>query len=434
MKIQPVRGMRDFYPDQMALRNWLTDIWRNVSRRHGFEEYDSPILEYLDLYKAKSGDEIVEQLFHLTDRGGRELAVRPETTPALARMINARANALARPIKWFSISRCCRAERPQRGRTREFFQWNLDVVGTDDLLADAECVLAGVDCLRQTGLSAQDVVIKISDRRLIAAILEHLALPADRHQAAFAALDKATRLSPDALTEIWNESIGNAVPFAKVEPLLQIRTRADLQSTKWSVLNEPAVARHLDQIDRLFALLDRFGVADYCDFDARIVRSFAYYTGPVYEAFDRAESLRAILGGGRYDNLLAVLGGPRMSGTGMGMGDVVILELLSDLKRLPTIDHGVDIFLVDADPELFDRLVELAGELRRNGFACQFSYKRQSVSKQLATASARGARRCAILGQETRLQNAVTVKDLATGRQKQIPLAEFVGHPMRAIE
>jgi len=434
MKIQAVRGMRDFYPDQMALRNWLTDIWRTVSRRHGFQEYDSPILEYLDLYQAKSGDEIVEQLFHLTDRGGRELALRPETTPALARMISARANALARPIKWFSISRCCRAERPQRGRTREFFQWNLDVVGTDDLLADAECILTGADCLRQIGLHAQDVVIKISDRRLIAAIFEHLALPADRHQAAFAVLDKATRLSPEALAELWSESIGKAIPFAQVEPLLHIRTRADLQSTNWSVLNDPAVARHLERVDQLFALLDRFGVGDYCDFDARIVRSFAYYTGPVYEAFDRAESLRALLGGGRYDNLLAVLGGPRMSGTGMGMGDVVILELLSDLKRLPATDQGVDIFLVDADPELFDRLLQLAGELRRSGFGCQFSYKRQSVSKQLAAASARGARRCAILGQETRLQNAVTVKDLTTGQQKQMPLNEFLSDPMKQLD
>lgn len=434
MKTQPVRGTRDFYPEQMAVRNWLTDIWRAVSLRHGFAEYDGPIFEYLDLYTAKSGQEIVEQLFHLTDRGGRQLAIRPEMTPTLARMINARAASLPRPIKWFSVSRLCRGERPQRGRLREFFQWNLDVVGTEELLADAECILASVDCLRRLGLTAQDVVVKVNDRRFVAAVLKQLGLSAEHHEAAFAALDKATRLELPALDELWTRSVGSRVPFQQIEPLLQLRTRQALRAADWPLLKQSDVARQLDELDRLFGLLDRFGVSDFCDFDARVVRGLAYYTGTVYEAFDRGESLRAILGGGRYDNLLAVLGGPALSGTGMGMGDVVILELLEQLGRLPQAGQQLDIYLVDAEPELFDDLLSLAARLRQQGVRCDFSYKRLPIGKQLAAASARGATRCVILGAETRQRRAVAVKDLATGRQKEILLEDIVRDPLQPLD
>ncbi|MFQ6048716.1 MAG: histidine--tRNA ligase [Phycisphaerae bacterium] len=433
MKIQPVRGTRDFYPQQMAVRNWISDVWRRVSLRHGFQEYDGPIFEYLELYTAKSGQEIVDQLFHLTDRGGRKLAIRPEMTPTLARMIAARIQSLPRPIKWFSISRLCRGERPQRGRLREFFQWNLDIVGADEPLADAECIVAAVDSLREFGLGPADVVVKINDRRLMVAIFDQLGIPADAHEQAFALLDKATRLDPDHLAQLWNQTPPGGVPFEKIQPLLQLQGLASLSGSPPAVLRGAAVSRSVDSLRRLFDLLESFGVSEFCDFDARIVRGLAYYTGPVYEAFDRAESLRALLGGGRYDNLLASLGGPAISGTGMGMGDVVLLELLGRLGRLPQPAPTTQLYLIDADPEMFNQVVRTAAELRRRGWQCEFSYKRQSLAKQLAAASARQALRCAIFGQETRQHNQVTVKDLASGRQCQIPLTEFLQQPMKPL-
>ena len=428
MKIQAYKGTRDFYPETMAVRNWLTDIWRRVSIRHGFEEYDGPIFEYLDLYTAKSGQGIVEELFHFTDRGDRELAVRPEITPTLARMVNARANTLPRPIKWFSVPRLCRAEKPQRGRLREFFQWNLDILGADDLLADAECILAAIDCLREVGLTADDVVVKINDRRFIGAIFHALAIPVDRHDAAYAAIDKAAKIPLEAVEEIWSAAIPT-IPFNHIKPLLAIDSRQALAASGWPVLTHAAVADALATLDELFAILQNFGVADFCRFDARIVRGLAYYTGPVYEAFDRRQTLRAILGGGRYDNLLAILGGPKLSGTGMGMGDPVLLELLAERNKIPAFARAVDLFLIDADESLFPMILQVAATLRAQGHSVEFNYKRQPVARHFKAAAARGAGRCAVFGQETRSSRQVTVKDMNTGHQKEVPLDAFLADP-----
>ena len=190
MKIPSVKGTRDFYPPQMAVRNWLIDGWKAVSVRNGFEEYDGPIFEYLKMFQIKSGDEITEQLFNLTDRGGRELAIRPEITPTLARMVNQQINSLPRPIKWFSVPRLCRAERPQKGRLREFFQWNIDIIGVDDVLADAEVIFTTIDYLRQLGLTAKDIKVKISSRRLLAAVLKNIGIAERQLDSLYSLLDK----------------------------------------------------------------------------------------------------------------------------------------------------------------------------------------------------------------------------------------------------
>ncbi|MDY6914205.1 MAG: ATP phosphoribosyltransferase regulatory subunit [Planctomycetota bacterium] len=189
MEFQAVKGTRDFYPEQMRLRNWIIETWRKVSVRNGFAEYDAPIFEYLDLFTIKSGQEIAEQLFSFTDRGGRNLAIRPEITPSLARMVNAKINSLPRPIKWFSVPRLCRAENPQRGRLREFFQWNIDIIGSDDVLADAECIFVCVDFLREAGLTPDDVQVRFGSRPLLTEILRSLGLP-DKNLAA-ALVDQA---------------------------------------------------------------------------------------------------------------------------------------------------------------------------------------------------------------------------------------------------
>jgi len=216
MKIPPVKGTRDFYPPEMAVRNWIIDGWKEVSLRNGFEEYDGPIFEYLKMYQIKSGDEIVEQLFSLQDRGGRDLALRPEITPTLARMVNQQINSLPKPIKWFSVPRLFRAERPQKGRLREFFQWNVDIIGEDSVLADAEVIFTTVDYLRQVGLTADDVRVKISSRKLLSAFLHSVGVPEGKFDALYGLLDKYLKMPRDVFGETLSEQIADSAAVGKI--------------------------------------------------------------------------------------------------------------------------------------------------------------------------------------------------------------------------
>jgi histidyl-tRNA synthetase len=435
MKFSGIKGTRDFYPEDMALRNWLGETWRRVSIRNGFQEYDGPIFEHLELYTAKSGDEIAGQLFNLTDRGGRQLAIRPEMTPTLARMIGARAQSLPRPVKWFSIPRLCRAERPQKGRLREFFQWNIDIVGVDDILADAESILVAVDFLREVGLTPGECVVRINSRRLVAAVLADLKVPAGQMERAYALLDKSDKIPRDALTAMWTEAFGASVPFSAVEPLIEVRGLGHLSELIRSGGGGWAgAARELPVLESLFERLRYFGITEYCDFDMSVVRGLAYYTGIVYEIFDRGRQHRAIGGGGRYDNLLAALGGPAMPGVGFGMGDVVVADVLREAGKLPVLRPHLDVYVIAAEADLEPRSLELVSALRRGGWSAEFSYRAQAVGKALRIASERGAGRAVIIGQETRDQNLVSIKDLATGRQVRRAWNEFVADPMATID
>lgn len=432
MKFQNPKGTRDFYPEDMAVLNWIMDGWRRVSLRHGFEEYEGPIFESLDLYKAKSGEGIVSELFHFEDRGGREMAIRPEMTPTLARMINARAQALPRPIKWFSMPRLCRAERPQRGRLREFFQWNIDIVGSDDVLADAECIFVAIDFFREVGLTPADVVMRISSRSLLSALLVARGFEVERHAGLFAVLDKRDKLPPDAYAaelakitrcDAERESL-NAISQAKGPGGL-----AELAATAGS--NE-AAAVEIARLGSLLEWLGVMGVAEYCEFDMGVVRGLAYYTGVVFEGFAKGTFQRAVCGGGRYGELLEILGGPSMSGIGFGTSDVVILEVLTELKRLPEnikAGRGADLFLIDADESLFKEVIRLAAELRRRGASAVYSYRRQGIGKQLKQAAAAGARRAVIVGSEFTQRGALAVKDLATGEQVEVSVDAFLADP-----
>jgi len=434
MRFQGVKGTRDFYPEDMALRNWLTETWRRVSVRNGFEEYDGPIFEPLELYTAKSGEEIVQQLFHLTDRGGRRLAIRPEMTPTLARMISARAQSLPRPIKWFSIPRLCRAERPQKGRLREFFQWNVDIVGTDDVRADAETILVAVDFLREVGLSPADCRVRINSRPLVAAILADLHVPPDRLPKAYALLDKSDKVPREALAAMWTEAFDNTPPFGRIEPLLGVegldRAEAMIEgdAAQW-----PGAAPAMAAVRTLFERLGQFGITEYCVFDMSVVRGLAYYTGIVYEIFDASRQHRAAGGGGRYDNLLADLGGPPMPGVGFGMGDVVILDVLRERGRIPAPQRTLDVYVIAAEAALEPRAMQLVAALRGRGVAADFSYRPQPLGKLLRAASERGAARAVILGQETRENGLVTVKDLVSGRQVRRAWDQFLAEPLAPV-
>jgi len=420
MKIQPVKGTRDFYPDAMRLRNWIADAWRRVSLRNGFEEYDAPIFEYLDLFTIKSGEEIASQLFNFTDRGGRNLAIRPEITPSLARMVNAKINALPRPIKWFSIPRLCRAENPQKGRLREFFQWNVDVIGSDDVLADAECIFVAVDFLREVGLTPQDVQVRIGSRPLTIAMLAAAGVPEDKTDAALAILDKRPKVTDEEFTRLAGEG---GLSADQIEAICRFQDCRSVEAVREAT---SGADDDIDALGRLMTSLDAMGVAEYCTLDMRIVRGLAYYTGIVYEVFDAGQSLRAVAGGGRYDNLLQVLGGPQVGATGFGMGDVVLGILLEEKGKVPdeVLARSADFFVIDGEDVEIGSVMAVVGELRGKGFSAEMSYKRQAVGKQLKAANRLGARRAVIVRPE-----GVTVKDMAGGGQQDLPLDEFLADP-----
>jgi histidyl-tRNA synthetase len=423
MEFQAVKGTRDFYPEDMRLRTWIMDAWRRVSLRNGFEEYDAPIFEYLDLFTAKSGPEIAEQLFSFTDRGERNLAIRPEITPSLARMVNAKVNSLPRPIKWFSMPRVCRAEKPQKGRLREFFQWNIDVIGCDDVIADAECIFVCVDLLRELGLTPADVVVRIGSRSLTTAALAGFGVPQEKLDDVLPVLDKRPKVSPEEYVKLAKLAGLNDDQIAKIG---RLQDSATLEEVRQNLPAVEGIEPKLAELQRLLELLATMGAAEYCRLDLRIVRGLAYYTGIVYEAFDAAESLRAVAGGGRYDNLLEVLGGPKIGATGFGMGDVVLGILLEEKGKIPAglRAAALDFFVIEGGESDFPAAMRVLAALRQKGFAADFSYKRQNVGKQLKDANRRGAKRAVIVR-----STGVSVKDLATGEQKELSLDEFLVNP-----
>ncbi|MDH4202717.1 MAG: histidine--tRNA ligase [Phycisphaerae bacterium] len=426
MKIQAVKGTRDFYPPQMAVRNFIVDGWKTASIRNGFVEYDGPIFEHLQMYQIKSGEEIVEQLFNFEDRGGRHLAIRPEITPTLARMVNQQINALPRPIKWFSVPRLCRAERPQKGRLREFFQWNIDIIDVEDVLADAEVVYCSLDYLRSLGLTRNDVVAKISSRRLLAAVLKNIGIPEARLDTLYPILDKKPKIPAEAFVEMLEKEIDDSDTVGMIVKLMDVQSVDDIPDLV--ELNDEEQAA-LDELAQVFAYLKQMGVEEYCRFDMGIVRGLAYYTGMVFEIHDAAGELRAICGGGRYDNLLSDFGGPKVTATGMGMGDAV-LEILLREKGLLT-DESVpvqtlDYFVACLDADLFGKALKVTAALRQQGHSANLNYKTNALKKQMKAADAMNAAKCIIIGGELKESNQLVVKDMKTGEQELIDAMTFL--------
>lgn len=430
MKFQAPKGTRDFYPADMAIRNWIEARWREVSLRNGFVEYDGPVFEDLDLYRVKSGDEIVSQLFHFSDRGDRKFALRPEMTPTLARMVAARAQSLAKPIKWFSVPRLCRAERPQRGRLREFFQWNIDILGEDDPIADAECVFVAVDFFRCVGLSPQHVQIKINSRAVVAALLEALGIPAERHQSIYAVLDKRDKLPTDKFAATVADLGVSAEQHSALLRVADASGRAGLDDVERMLAGHASGLEHCRWLQRVFELLKSMGAADYCQYDMGVVRGLAYYTGMVFEAFGQGGLKRALCGGGRYDRLLSDLGGPPLGGVGFATSDVVIQDLLEEVDKLPSAEAETNVFVIDADAEAFDKVLAIAAELRGMGISAAFSYKRQAVAKQFKQASACRARRVVVVPLDFADAGQIEVKDMETGQSRTLEYAAWRRTPL----
>jgi histidyl-tRNA synthetase len=417
-------GFRDFYPDDLAVRSHIMGTWREVARRYGFQEYDGPPLEPLQLYVEKSGPEIVQQLYNFTDKGGREVALRPEMTPTLARMAGARAGGMRKPIKWFSIPQLFRYERQQRGRLREHFQLNLDILGEEEVAADAELLAAAVDVLRAFGLTASDFVARVSDRKLLRALLLHAGTPEDQLTVVYNIVDKLEREPRERLAARLTEEAGLTAEAAGA--VLDIFRHRDLDTVAEAYGADETVAGEVARMRECFAILDAKGLGGYVRFDLTIVRGLAYYTGIVFELFDARGELRAICGGGRYDDLLKRVGGTDLPALGFGMGDVVLRELLAERGLLPPTAHRVDFYVIAVTPRERPAALNLVHEMRDAGKSVDYAFRQQGVGKQFKAASAVGARRVVVLGPEELAAGMANVKDMESGQETRVPMEELI--------
>ena len=348
-------------------------VWRDVARRYGFVEYDGPPLEPLDLYTKKSGDEIVGQLYTFTDKGDRAVALRPEMTPTLARMVAAKANAMRKPIRWFSIPQLFRYERQQKGRLREHFQLNVDIIGEASVAADAELLAVAIDVMRALGLEPTDVRARVSDRRLLTALLSHVGVKQAETPAVFAAIDKAGREPRETTLDKVEKAVASPEARRGVERVL--KNSKDLNAIAKEFSGSPEVAEEISSMREYLAYLDALGVGEWADFDLSIVRGLAYYTGKVFELFDAKGEFRAICGGGRYDDLLSTIGGVDLPALGFGMGDVVLTELLRARDLIPAAELGTEYWVAADDESLLPDVMAVAGRLRAKSRSVEYALK-----------------------------------------------------------
>ncbi len=417
-------GFRDFYPEQLANRNYLMSVWREVARKYGFVEYDGPPLEPLELYTRKSGDEIVGQLYAFTDKGGRDVALRPEMTPTLARMVAAKANAMRKPIRWFSVPQLFRYERQQKGRLREHFQLNVDIVGEASIAADAELLAVAIDVMRAVGLTSKDVRARVSDRRLLTAALAGLGVQKNELPAVFAAIDKTGREPRDVTLGKVEKAVASAGARKGIGRLLD--HAKDLDALARDFLESPDVVEEVVRMKEYLSFLKALGVGDWIDFDLSIVRGLAYYTGKVFELFDAKGEFRAICGGGRYDELLSTIGGVDLPALGFGMGDVVLTEILKSRDLLPAPQLATEYWVASDDESMLPEVMTVAGRLRAKARSVEYALKAQTLARQLKTAASAGVRNVVLLSRPDYENGKVTVKTLADGSERNVALDAFL--------
>jgi histidyl-tRNA synthetase len=414
--MNPLPGFRDFYPEALAVRRHIFGKWRDVARRYGFREYDGPPLEPLELYTQKSGDEIVGQLFNFIDKGERAVALRPEMTPTLARMVGAHHRDYKKPIKWFAIPQLFRYEKQQRGRLREHFQFNADIIGETDIGADAELIALAIDTLRSFGLTENDFVVRINDRRYVTEVLTRLGVEEKHHAEVLAIIDKVER-KPLEYELMLAHLYAATFPKDVIERVLSF--------IKSDVLGDKGVVDA--NMRRLLDLLNVKGLSAFVKPDLKIVRGLAYYSGIVWEIHDCKGELRAIAGGGRYDNLIKQVSGVDLPALGFGMGDVVLGELLKDRGLLPKAGWGLDCYVVIADESLRPEALKLIHKLREEGIAVDYSLTETKVGRQFQMADALGARFALTMGPDEWKLGQMKLKRLATGVESTLDFANVKG-------
>lgn len=423
---QTLPGFREFYPDALARRNHLFRLWRQTAHTFGFAEYDAPVLEPLELYKTKSGDEIEGQLFSFTDKGGREVALRPEMTPTVCRLVGERANALKRPIKWFSIAEFYRYERMQKGRGRCFFQFNADIFGEPGIEAETELIALLAQNLCAFGLTEQDFYIRLSDRNLWFFFLEALGFDDARSRSLLTAVDRFEKLGDDAFKPDA-EQYGALEPSkqAQILAFLGIRSLSALEAQVSSLGGDKLRAR-LDDWRRLLRNLEAMGLSRLVEVDLGVVRGLAYYTGFVFEAFDRKGELRALAGGGRYDNLVGKLGYAELPAVGFAIGDMTFALLLEQRGLMPNLVQAPDVYVVFGGPA--ERLAAFGDiqALRAAGYRVDYPMKELAFGKQFKAAAESGAKLALIYGTDELAKGVVKVRDLGERSEREVPAAQLL--------
>jgi len=420
-QFQSLPGFREFYPDALARRNHIFRLWRQTASTYGFQEYDAPVLEPLELYKTKSGDEIEGQLFSFTDKGGREVALRPEMTPTVCRLVGEKANSLKRPIKWFSIAEFYRYERMQKGRGRCFFQLNADIFGEPGVEAETELIALLIQCFGSFGLTAEDFYVRLSDRNLWFYYLEALGLDEPRTRAILGAVDRFEKLGDDAFKD-YTAAFGEIAPELKAQVLafLQIKTLAALEAAVASISGDKLGAR-LGDWRKLLGNLSAMGLGKFVEVDLGVVRGLAYYTGFVFEAFDRKGELRALAGGGRYDTLIGKLGYNDMPAVGLGMGDMTFALLLEQRGLTPVVTQSTDVYaVIGGEAERAAAFADIQS-LRADGFRVDYPLKEVAFGKQFKAAGESGAKLALIYGGEELAKGVVKVRDLAARTELEVP-------------
>lgn len=409
--IRPIKGTRDFYPEEMAFRTWLYGKMKAVSQKFGYQEYEAPILETLELYAAKSGEELVkEQSFVFTDRGGDTITLRPELTPSLARMVAQKQRELPKPIRWWSFGPFWRYERPQKGRTREFFQWNIDLLGVNSPYADAELVAIGAEFFKSVGFSSQQIVIKVNNRKLMEAQIKSLGV--ETVEGVYRLIDKLDKLPADK----W-----------RVYGIDDIGLSADQMDRLSAILNDTELWRQSDELVAFFSALDDLGVREYVEFDPSVIRGLAYYTGVVFEARDRSGEFRAILGGGRYDNLVGDVGGEPLGGIGFAMGDVVMGLVINQYGLKPKLrPTPANVIVTIFDKSLVKVSAQVAAQLRSGGVNTELFPEAAKLDRQMKYANTQAIPIAIIIGPDEAAQGRATVRDLRSGAQQIVAQDQIV--------
>jgi len=399
-----MKGFRDFYPSDQRKQNYIFKIWKSVALKYGFEEFSAPVLEPIELFN-KSGQEIPEQMYTLKDKSDRQLALRPELTPSLARMINENPN-LPKPIKWFSIPECFRYENIQTGRSRSFFQFNLDIIGTTSMKADAEVIVTTIKIMESFGLTQKDFYIRISNRKFMDDFLKELGIKDSKP--IFRIVDKINKISISEFQKELKDNNLNDDQIKQLNKFLLIRDLKDIKN------QSPG----LEELKQLFKYLKDFDVSKYCQLDLTISRGFDYYTSTIFEVFDKSLKFRALAGGGRYDNLA------NLPGVGYGMGDIVLQVLLEDKKKLPKIENDLDYYIVLVNEEMFSTGVKIAEKLRENN-RVELDLTERNLGKQLNYANSKNAKKVIIVGPEELKKNKVRIRDMKTGKESLKEIAKL---------
>jgi histidyl-tRNA synthetase len=427
-KFESLPGFRAFYPEERAALGHILEVWRRACRRHGFREWEGPVLEPLELLTAKSGDEIVRQLFNFTDKGDRAVTLRPEMTPTLARMVAARANGLPKPIRWFAIGECYRYEKQQKGRLRAFHQLNADLLGEPGPAADAEVMALCADCLLGFGLPRDSFRLRLSDRTLWFRVLASLGVPEDRAAGVLNAVDKLGRSTDAELVAQLRESLGDA-PADPARLLAEARRLAavrDLPGLEAALGEDPAVRARLAEWRELLGHLSALGVADLVRVDLGIVRGLAYYTGFVFEAFDAEGEQRALAGGGRYDTLVERMGGPALPAVGFGMGDVTVANLLEARGLAPRYADGPDVSVAILGPDARAAALADVAALRASGLRVEYNLRDGKFAKLMQAAEAAGARLALVYGGDEVARGVAKVRDVASRAEVEVPRSDLV--------